>query len=69
MTFEEAMENLANAAWLAVKAAENEDGAPVDALRYLAKDADSLWCYRMTADEFAKAQALYRGAKLAGLTA
>lgn len=69
MTYDEAMQNLLDAAHLAVKAADNEDGAPVHALRYLAEDVESLWNSRMTVDEFRKAQALYLGAKLAGLTA
>lgn len=81
MTYHDAMEELAvrcNDAYLgaidAFKAADNEDGAPAHDLRdikhkldAIAKDVESLINYGATVKEFRAQEALYRGAKLAGL--
>lgn len=66
MTYSEAMDALANAAYAAVRAADNEDGAPVEALRNLAAEIDSLAVHGMTRAEADDARRLYEGAKLAG---
>ncbi len=67
MNYDDAMENLQNAVYEAVEAADNEDGAPVAALRELAAEIDCLVDTRCTRKEFAAHKALYKGAKLAGL--
>lgn len=58
----------------AVRAADNEDGAPVEAIRIIAAalrehaaDVDSLIDTGMTRKDFGDAKSLYAGAKLAGL--
>ena len=67
-TYEEAMHKLNDAIYVAVRAADNEDGAPVEALRLIAADIDSLIDCGMTCAEYRNTKALYDGAKLAGLT-
>lgn len=66
--YDEAMGELDRAIYRAIAAADNHEGAPVDALRYMAEDIDHLISYGVTADEFRKHKRLYEGAKLAGLT-
>ncbi|WP_296432982.1 hypothetical protein [Yoonia sp.] len=68
MTYDEAMTALNDAIYVAVRAANNEDGAPAEALRKMAADVDSLIDHRCTVAEMRDARALYEGAKLAGLT-
>ena len=68
MTYDDAMTALNDAIYTAVRAANNEDGAPVEALRKMAADIDSLIDHRCTVAEMRDAKALYKGAKLAGLT-
>jgi hypothetical protein len=68
MTYDEAMAALNDAIYVAVRAANNEDGAPAEALRKMAADVDSLIDHRCTVAEMRDARALYEGAKLAGLT-
>ena len=67
MTYDDAMTALNDAIYTAVRAANNEDGAPVEALRRMAADVDSLIDHRCTVAEMRDAKALYDGAKLAGL--
>ena len=67
MTYTEAMHALNTAVYDAVRAANNEDGAPVEALKLIARDVDSLIDHGMTYAEMRDARALYEGAKLAGL--
>jgi len=67
MTYDEAMTALNDAAYAAIRAAKNEDGAPVEALRKMAADVDSLIDHGCTVAEMRDARALYEGAKLAGL--
>lgn len=67
MTYDEAMTALNDAIYVAVRAANDEDGAPVEALRKMAADVDSLIDHRCTVAEMRDARALYEGAKLAGL--
>lgn len=81
MTYNEAMADLNSAtsvavrkALQAVRAADNEDGAPVAALRLIraklaeiAADVDCLIDHGCTRAELADMVALYEGAKLAGL--
>jgi hypothetical protein len=55
------------AAYAALRAAGNEDGAPVDALREIAAEIDSLIDHGVTRAEMRDMLALYKGAKLAGL--
>ena len=69
MTYDEAMVELNDAIYAAVRAADNEDGAPVHALKIIAADIDSLIDHNCTVAEFKAQQQLYEGAKLAGLTA
>ena len=64
----EAMHELNDAIYKAVRAADNEDGAPVAALKEIAADIDCLIDHGMTRRAFEDAKALYEGAKLAGLT-
>ena len=66
-TYEEAMDDLYVAAHEALRAALNEDGAPVEALRELAAEIDSLLDHGVTRKEMADMLALYKGAKMAGL--
>lgn len=68
MTYDDAMEALNSAVYDAVRAANNEDGAPVAALREIAAEVDCLIDHNCTRAELRDAQALYEGAKLAGLT-
>ena len=79
--YTDAMEELAaytvDAYLCAIKAvaeADSQDGAPVDEVRKIkvkldaiAKDVESLLDTRMTVQQFNEAEALYKGAKLAGL--
>jgi hypothetical protein len=59
----------ANAAiYDALKAALNEDGAPVEALKEIAAEWDHLIDHGCTRAEMKAHAALYRGAKAAGLT-
>lgn len=74
MTYTEAMNALNAAVYDAVRAANTEDGAPVDEIRKIkvkldaiAKDVESLLDTRMTVQQYVDAEALYKGAKLAGL--
>lgn len=67
ITYSEAMDALANAAYAAVRAADNEDGAPVEALRELAAEVDCLIDHGMTRAEMDAARRLDEGAKLAGM--
>jgi hypothetical protein len=66
-TYRNAMEDLTHAAYAALRAAGNEDGAPVDALREIAAEIDSLIDHGVTRAEMRDMLALYNGAKLAGL--
>ena len=65
--YQDAMEDLNRAAYAALRAAGNEDGAPVDALREIAAEIDSLIDHGVTRAEMRDMLALYNGAKLAGL--
>lgn len=67
MTYDEALQALNRAAYEAVKAARNEDGAPVDAVLKLAWDTDYLVDHGITKAEFERMKALYEGEKRAGL--
>ena len=62
-TYEEAMDDLNAAAYAALRA----DAAPVDALREIASEIDSLIDHGVTRAEMQDMLALYKGAKLAGL--
>ena len=66
-TYKKAMENLNLAAYAALRAAGNEEGAPVDALCEIAAEIDSLVDHGVTRAEMQDMLALYKGAKLAGL--
>jgi hypothetical protein len=66
-TYKKAMEDLNLAAYAALRAAGNEEGAPVDALREIAAEIDSLIDHGVTLAEMQDMLALYKGAKLAGL--
>lgn len=66
MAYSDAMDALANAVYAAVRAADNEDGAPVAALRELVREIVCLIDYGMTRAEVDDARRLYEGAKLAG---
>lgn len=68
MTYRKAMRALNDAVYAAVRAANNEDGAPVQALRELAAEVDCLIDHNCTRKELADAKALWEGAKQAGLT-
>jgi hypothetical protein len=65
--YQDAMDDLNRAAYAALRAAGNEDGAPVDALREIAAEIDSLIDHGVTRTEMRDMLALYNGAKLAGL--
>ena len=67
MTYDDAMHELNDAIYAAVRAADNEDGAPVEALKKIASDIDCLIDHRCTRAELADMEALYKGAKQAGL--
>ena len=67
MTYQEAMEDLNRAAYAALRAAGNEEGAPVDALCEIAAEIDSLIDHGVTRAEMQDMLALYKGSKLAGL--
>jgi len=67
MTYHDAMAELNEAIYAAVRAADNHDGAPVEALKRIASDIDCLIDHNCTRAEFKDAHALYMGAKLAGL--
>ena len=66
-TYKELMDDLNAAAYAALRAALNEDGAPVDALREIAAEIDSLIDHGVTRAEMRDMLALYKGARLAGL--
>ncbi len=66
-TYKEAMQGLNEAAYAALRAAGNEDGAPVDALREIAAEIDSLVDHGATRAEMRHMLALYKGTKQAGL--
>jgi hypothetical protein len=65
--YQDAMDDLNRAAYAALRAAGNEDGAPVDALREIAAEIDSLIDHGVTRAEMREMLGLYKGAKLAGL--
>lgn len=67
MTYDEAMVALNNAAYAALRVARSEDGAPVDALRDIAAEVDSLIDHGATRAEVRRMHALYLGSKAAGL--
>jgi len=67
MTYDDAMIELNEAVYKAVRAADNEDGAPVEALKELAAEIDCLTDHNCTRSELNDAKRLYDGAKLAGL--
>ena len=67
MTYDDAMTALNSAVYDAVRAANNEDGAPAAALREIAAEVDCLIDHNCTRAELRDAKALYEGAKLAGL--
>jgi hypothetical protein len=67
MTYKEAMQGLNEADYAALRAAGNEDGAPVDALCDIAAEVDSLIDHGVTRAEMRRMLALYKGAKQAGL--
>ena len=64
-SYSEAMRALDDAAYAAVRAANNEDGAPVEALLELAAEIDCLIDHGMSRAEMADARRLYEGAKIA----
>jgi len=68
MNYDEAMQDLLLAATKAAEIAGNEDGAPFLALLNIARDVDSLIDHGVTWAEMRDMEALYKGAKLAGLT-
>ena len=67
MTYHEALKALNDAAYLALRAARNEDGAAVDALKDIATDTDFLINHGCTYSEFKRQKAPFQGAKSAGL--
>lgn len=67
MTYSEAMRALNEAVYAAVRAANNEDGAPAAALRNLAAEIDCLIDHGMTRAEADDARRLYEGARQAGM--
>jgi len=66
--YTEALHELNDAIYKAVRAADNEDGAPVAALKDIAADIDCIIDHGCTRRAFEDAKRLYDGAKLAGLT-
>lgn len=67
MTYDEAMHALLIAIYAAVRAADNKDGAPVEALREIEAEIDCLIDHNCTRAELRDAKALYQGAEAAGL--
>ena len=67
MTYEEAMRALNEAVYTALRVARIEEGAPVDALRDIAAEVDSLIDHGTTRSEVRRMHALYLGSKAAGL--
>ena len=67
MTYKEAMKALNEAVYTALRVARSEDGAPVDALRDIAAEVDSLIDHGATRSEVRRMDALYLGSKAAGL--
>ena len=67
MTYDEAMTALNDAIYDAVRAANNHDGAPVEALREIASDIDCLIDTGLTRRAFNDMKALYEGVRQAGL--
>lgn len=67
MTYREAMTALNTAIYDAVRAANNHDGAPVEAIKEMAADIDSLIDTGLTRRAFNDMRALHEGAKLAGM--
>jgi hypothetical protein len=67
MTYDDAMKALNAAIYDAVRAAGNDDGAPVEALKLIARDIDSLIDHGVTWKDMQDMRALYEGSKLAGL--
>lgn len=67
MTYNDAMTALNTAIYDAVRAADNHDGAPVHALKEIAAEIDCLIDHNCTRAEMRDAEALYKGAKLAGV--
>ena len=70
-TYDYAMHSLNYAIYAAVRAADSEDGAPVEALRKMAADIDSLIDHRCTHEQMRDAEAMnlfYDGPQMAGLT-
>jgi phage terminase Nu1 subunit (DNA packaging protein) len=68
MTYDDAMQQLSYAAHRAAEIADSEDGMPAHDLRELAAEVDCLISHNCTRKELADAEALYEGAKQAGLT-
>jgi len=66
--YHEALHELNDAIYKAIRAADNEDGAPVGALKEIAADIDSIIDHGCTRRAFEDMKTLYEGAKLAGLT-
>lgn len=69
MTYDDAMRDLNEAVYRAARLADSHDGAPAHALRELAAEVDCLIDHNCTRAEIKDAEAIYKGAKLAGLTA
>ena len=69
MTYTDQMHILNAAIYDAIRAALNEDGAPVDALKEIAAEIDCLIDHNCTRAELKAAQQLYEGAKAARLIA
>lgn len=67
MTYDEAMQELSSLAHKATRLAASHDGAPYHELRELTAEIDCLIDHNCTRAEIRDAEALYRGAKLAGL--
>ena len=67
ITYTDAMAALNEAVYVALRAAGSEEGAPVDALRDLAAEVDSLIDHGATTAEVRRMHALYLGVKAAGL--
>ena len=67
MTYDEAMHELNEAVYRAARLADSHDGAPAHSLRELCAEIDCLIDHNCTRAELAAAEALYNGAKLAGM--
>lgn len=65
-TYSDAMQALSEAVYAAIRAADNEDGAPVEALRVIARDIDSLIDHGVVYAEIQRRYAEYRGLISAG---